>query len=372
MSNIVFIVNGGFDSAMGYRARAFAGHLRGRFVVDIRYRAKGRLLSLALFVISLVRLRPAVSYVFDMAYSGVLAAISYKMLTRNCLIVETGDAIYALSRSLDRGIVWRWLTWLLERVSFLAADAIVVRGTLHQKWLAEQGVAATVIPDGVDTQTFALRAAEDLRRQLKLDGVVTVGFVGSMVWSEKLQSCYGWELVEVLRLMRSEALVGVIIGDGSGVSRLVARCKEYGIDDKVRFVGRVRYEELARYLSVLDICLSTQTNDLVGSVRTTGKLPLYLATARYVLASKVGEAALVLNEEMLVDYDGATDKNYPHKLAERITALLREPERLKMGRRNVEIAKARFEYRMLAERMGGLIDGRLSSLCRGRREPRFP
>jgi hypothetical protein len=51
----------------------------------------------------------------------------------------------------------------------------------------------------------------------------------------------------------------------------------------------------------MDICLSTQTNDVVGWVRTTGKLPLYLAAGRYVLASRVGEAARVLPEEMLVD-----------------------------------------------------------------------
>ena len=371
MSNVVFIVNGGFESAIGYRARAFAGYLQERFAIQIRYRSRGRLMSLVLFTSSLVRLRPAVSYVFDMAYSGVLAAIIYKVVARNRLIVETGDAIYALSRSLDRGMVGRSFTWLLERVSLLAADAIVVRGTLHQKWLAAQGVAATVIPDGVDTGTFALRPGRELRKELNLDGVMTVGLVGSIVWSQRLQRCYGWELVEVLKLLRSESLVGVIIGDGSGVSRLMERCKAYGIEDKVRFVGRVRYEELPSYLSTLDICLSTQTNDVVGNVRTTGKLPLYLATGRYVLASKVGEAGLVLNDDMLVEYDGVTDEKYPHKLAERIAALMREPAKLKMGLKNVELARARFEYRILAERMGDLIDGQVSSVSHGKHEPRF-
>jgi len=306
-----------------------------------------------------------------MAYSGVVAAIIYKIMSRNCLIIETGDAIYALSRSLDRGVVGRCFTQLLERVSLLAADVIVVRGTLHQKWLAERGVIATVIPDGVDTETFAARPSRELRKELNLDGVITVGLLGSIVWSQRLQRCYGWELVEILKLLRSEQLVGVVIGDGSGVPRLVERCREYGVEDRVRFVGRVPFEDLPRYLGVLDICLSTQTNDLVGNVRTTGKLPLYLASGRYVLASKVGEARLVLNDDMLIEYDGLIDENYPHRLAERVAALMRDPARLKMGLKNVEVAKARFEYRVLAEQMADLIDSQASSIVHGKREPRL-
>src|SRR5439155_17871072 len=106
---------------------------------------------------------------------------------------------------------------------------------------------------------------------------------------------------------------GVVIGDGSGLPILRARCREYGIEDRVLFLGRLPYEELPRYLGLIDVCLSTQTNDLVGQVRTTGKLPLYLAAGRYVLASRVGEAARVLDADMLVDHDGQVDTGYPQR-----------------------------------------------------------
>jgi glycosyltransferase involved in cell wall biosynthesis len=82
---------------------------------------------------------------------------------------------------------------------------------------------------------------------------------------------------------------------------LKARCQELGIEGLVEFAGRVPYAELPGWLHRMDICLSMQTNDVVGWVRTTGKLPLYLAAGRFVLASRVGEAARVLPEEMLVD-----------------------------------------------------------------------
>ena len=95
------------------------------------------------------------------------------------------------------------------------------------------------------------------------------------------------------------------------------------------FAGRIAYERLPDYLAALDVCLSTQTNDLAGQARTTGKLPLYLAAGRYILASRVGEAALVLPDDMLLDYHGVVDRDYPARLAGRV----RESPRSSSGRR---------------------------------------
>jgi glycosyltransferase involved in cell wall biosynthesis len=151
-----------------------------------------------------------------------------------------------------------------------------------------------------------------------------------------------------------------MIGDGSGIPRLKARCREDGIEGKMLFLGHVPHDRLPLYLNLIDVCLSTQTNDLVGQVRTTGKLPLYLATGRYILASKVGEAALVLDDEMLVEYDGVKDLRYPRKLAERITALLDKPETLGHSSKGVAVAKDRFDYSILARRVANLIRATLT------------
>jgi glycosyltransferase involved in cell wall biosynthesis len=134
-----------------------------------------------------------------------------------------------------------------------------------------------------------------------------IGMVGSVVWSPVRESCYGWELVEIVKQLQGNIdrpVRGIMVGDGSGLPRLKERCQQLGIEGLVEFAGRVPYAELPGWLHRMDICLSTQTNDVVGWVRTTGKLPLYLAAGRYVLASRVGEAARVLPEEMLVDGEG--------------------------------------------------------------------
>jgi glycosyltransferase involved in cell wall biosynthesis len=346
---------------MGQRARDFASRLAARYDIRIAHRAPQKLRAIFHFFAFLVKTRPAVSYVFDMSYSGVLGAALYKLLFRNRLVIETGDAIYDLARAGGlRGPMGLWLTRLLENFSLCIADRVVVRGSFHQRWLAEQGIESDVIQDGVDTSRFKPQDVSALRRRLGLDGVLTIGVVGSSVWNERLQWCYGLELVEVIRLLKDREVVGVMIGGGSGIERLKARCREYGIEDRMRFWGYVPYDELAEKLNLMDVCLSTQTNNLVGQVRTTGKLPLYLATGRYVLASDVGEAALVLPPEMRVPYVGGMDESYPQRLAEKIVALLEQPAALHREVKMMAIAEQHFEYVALANKLAGVIEMMIS------------
>jgi glycosyltransferase involved in cell wall biosynthesis len=360
MTSVAMIVNGGFASAMGHRARAFARHLAGTYDLRLLYRSGGKGPALARFLAELAAFRPRVCYVLDMAAAGVGAAGLYKYLTRNRLIIDTGDAIGALARSLGRSALGVRLTEHLEEYGLRAADHMVVRGTNHRRWLAERGIDATFIPDGVDVDLFAPAPAFCARQPYGPDRPLTVGLVGSSVWSDKLQACYGWDLIELVRLLRDQPVSGIIIGAGSGIPVLHARCREYGIESRVQFLGHLPHEQLPHQLHRMDVCLSTQSNDLVGQVRTTGKLPLYMACGRYVLASRVGEAARLLPDEMLVDYQGTMDRAYPQKLADRVFALLRRPECLDTGRRLVEMARTHFDYPMLARRVGSVIEGILA------------
>jgi glycosyltransferase involved in cell wall biosynthesis len=365
LPRVAFVVNGAHASAMGHRARAFAAHLGDAHDLRILYRAGGKGLALARFLRDLVAFRPRLCYVLDMAAAGVGAGGLYKHLTCGRLIIDTGDAITELARSMGRGALGVRLTRHLEDYGLRVANRLVVRGTGHRHWLAERGIDAVVIPDGVETDQFTPRPVPELRRQLGVENQLVVGLVGSSVWSEKLQTCYGWDLVEVIRLLRDEPVTAVMIGGGSGIPVLQARCREHGIEDRVKFLGHVPYEQLPRYLNAMDVCLSTQSNDLVGQVRTTGKLPLYLACGRYVLASRVGEAARVLPDDMLVDYQGTVDRAYPERLAERVRRLLRHPELLTAGLRLTEVARTHFDYRELAGRVRAVIDG----VLHGRKSP---
>ena len=321
-TSVAFLVNGDFESPAAFRARAFASELAAEFEIQLEYRIANKVGAIFRFVRCLRRTRPAVTYVFDMAYSGVIAGFWHRLIHRNRVIIETGDAIYALARSGGtRGTVALWLTWFLETCSLRFSDGIVVRGTLHQRQLASRGIKASVIQDGVENDLFRPMEVNVLRKALGLDGVFTVGLVGSLTWSPRLQTCYGSELVEAISLLRDLPVKGIVIGDGTGLDILKAHVHQQGIEDRIVFLGRIPYRELSQYLNLIDICLSTQTNDVVGQVRTTGKLPLYLACGKYVLASRVGEASLLLSDDMLVAYEGTKDPAYPQRIAQRIRSI---------------------------------------------------
>ena len=354
MPRIAFIVNGDETSAMAQRARSFAGHMP-RHDIRIAYRSASKVLATFGFLWFLLRTRPSVAYVFDISYSGVLAAAFYRLAFGNRMIIDTGDAITDLARSMGRGRIGLLLTSLLERFALRVADRVIVRGSFHRELLAGARINAEVIQDGVDVGSFAGGDVSQLRKHNGLEGVLTIGMVGSSVWSEKLQMCYGWELVESIRLLQDKPVKGIMIGGGSGIARLKAWCRHYGIEDRVFFLDHVPFGQLPRYLSLIDVCLSTQTNDVVGNVRTTGKLPLYLAAGRFILASNVGEASRVLPKEMLVDYAGVKDEGYPARLAERIESILADPQILASGAANVSLARQHFDYSMLAQRAQRVI-----------------
>lgn len=354
---VAFVVNGESAGPIAERARAFAERLSSRFDIVIAYRSGSRVRAITTFLRFIRDTGADVAYILDMSYSGVLAGIVAKVFYRTKLVIDTGDAVFHLARSAGlRGPVGLALTWALERAALRIADHVVVRGTFHRKMLLARGIDATVIQDGIATREFAGCSPGTLRTDLGLEGVVSVGFLGSLVWSDRLKIGYGWDLVEVIRLLRGEPVKGVLIGAGSARPILEERARQYELGDQMLFLDPVPYSEVPRYLAAVDVWLSTQTNDIPGNVRTTGKLPLYLAAGRYVLASDVGEASLVLPAEMRVEYNGVVDPEYPHRLAASIREIIADPSRLEAGATNVEIARTKFDYDVLSARVGAVLE----------------
>jgi glycosyltransferase involved in cell wall biosynthesis len=364
MPAVAFIVNGGPDSAMGERARAFAERLAPEFSITLHYREGGRASAFRNHLVGLRRTRPRAIYVFDLGLSGVTAATAYRRLTGCPVVIETGDAVAELLWSTGRvGRVSRMVLRRYEQLALHGANGVVVRGTYHKQHLEAQGIrVAAVIQDGVDVQDFRPLDIPDLRQKLQLDTGIVVGVLGSLHWSPRLSWTTGMELVEALAALPSERILGLVIGTGSGLPLLRQVAERLKVLDRVRFVEEwMPHRELPRYINCMDICLSTQTNDLVGWVRTTGKLPLFLACGRFILATRVGEAARVLPDEMLVDYAKGFDPGYPTRLAGRIERLAREPDLLQLGKQCRGIAEAEFDFGVLVPRIAAVLQSVMDS-----------
>jgi len=306
-------------------------------------------------------------YLVDLGYPAVVASLMYQQASSCALVIETGDPLAELLWASGRvGKIGRLAIRRYEQLVLRRADGVVVRGSGLKEYVAGLGVTRVdTVPDGVDTVLFHPMDVAELRQALDLGDCVSIGVMGSLNWSERLQWGYGSELVQALGLLKEFPVRGVVVGDGLGRAKLERQAAELGVRERIRFVGHIPHVSLPAYINAMDICLSTQTNDSVGRSRTTAKLPLFLSCGRFVLASKVGEAARLLPDVMLVDYHEGFDADYPTRLARRIEQLVREPQLLGLGEQNRRIAQSQFDYGCLTPRLATLLQAVLD-----RRAPR--
>lgn len=356
-ARVTFLCHGAAGSPAVERARAVARRLADDLTVEVVPRRGSRAASLAAFSAALARSRPDVAYVVDVSPPGVVAALAARRTLGTRVVVDTGDAVHALAKaSAMRGRVGLALTWATEELALRRADRVVTRGSFHAELLRARGLEATAIPDGVDVELFAPRPVPELRQRLAGDATLVVGLLGSLVLNRRTGVCYGWDLIEALAALRDLPVRGLIVGDGDGLPWLRSRATALGVHDRVTFVGRMPLHALPPFVNVMDVALSTQTNDLPGQVRTTGKLPIYLAAGRFVLATRVGEAARVLDEEQLLDFEGDVDPAHVGRLAARLRRILAAPELVDAAReRNVALARARFGYDVVAAQVRSVI-----------------
>jgi glycosyltransferase involved in cell wall biosynthesis len=294
----------------------------------------------------------------QVGYAGVLAAIVGKLFQRARIILSTGDAVHALAKSCMNPLQAQAMG-VMEFTALRMADAVIICGTpYHKELLESQGLRNVYwIPGGVDSSLFKPMDVGGLRAELGLVDKLTIGVVGSITLNRKHQFCYGWEVIEVVRRLRGLPVVGLIVGVGDGVAFLRQRAKEYGIEDQVIFTGWVEHDALPRYLNLMDVCISTQSNDLVGQVRITAKVPEYLACGRFIIASDVGGAkTFVRDSGLLVAYEGVKDERYVEAVASHVRKICDDRSILRSGLKGVDTAKKYFDYLVLRPELRRVIE----------------
>jgi len=335
------------------RATRIAGALDG-FEVEVLCRKGSRLADARRFATA--ARRADVVYAVDLASAPLLGARFRSSSAK--LVVDTGDAPSAFLRVVRAPRSEIAAARLMETYAYRSARAFVVRGTHHPRFLREQGCSKEVhvVPDGVDLDAFRAVDGDGLREQLGLTDAFTIGIQGHFTWYPRLGGGLGWELLHAIAVRPDLDLHAVLIGDGPGLCELRRLAGGLGISDRLHVIGRVPYRSLAAYLAVCDVCLLTQTNDPASRVRTTGKLPVYLAAGRYLLATRVGTAVDVLPDEMLLDYHGAWDHSYPARLADAVARVEQDPARVEKGWALRELAP-RFDYRSIAGQAADVVRG---------------
>lgn len=156
----------------------------------------------------------------------------------------------------------------------------------------------TVIPNGVDTRVLRPIPADEAKRALGLKGQV-IGYVGSLEHWVDLET-----VVEALPGLDVTLLVvgpGLFTDYGDLIKKMAA---DLGVSDKIRFTGAVKYSELSRYISAMDIGLNPLKKMKKNEYAAGGKVFNYLACGRPVLSSRMISLERLLGDEIYY-YDDA-------------------------------------------------------------------
>ncbi|MGE5176182.1 MAG: TIGR04063 family PEP-CTERM/XrtA system glycosyltransferase, partial [Hyphomicrobiales bacterium] len=235
-----------------------------------------------------------------------------------------GSPTYRLSRALETKL-------------FRAVDAVVTLSAGLREDIVARGVApdrVTVVPNGVDPDRFTPRPrSSELEASLDLRGKPVVGFVGSFHGYEGLPL-----LLEAFARLHAQdpSLRLLLVGGGEDDARLRETAAQRGLDDAIRFTGRVPHEQVLDYCSLIDVFVYPRLSLRVTELVTALKPLEAMAMERCVVASDVGG-----NRELVED--GATGLLFRagdvDDLAATLRAALADPERRRTlgaaGRRRV-------------------------------------
>jgi len=174
-----------------------------------------------------------------------------------------------------------------------ARSTITVTNELAS-FLTNQGIRdVTVIPNGVDTGVLRPMTSNEAKHSLGLKGPV-LGYVGSLEHWVDLET-----VVQGLPQLKDVTLLvvgpGLFTDYGDTIKKLAA---DLGVLDRIVFTGAVKYSELSRYISAMDIGLNPLKMMKKNEYAAGGKVFNYLACGRPVLSSRMISLERLLGDKI--------------------------------------------------------------------------
>jgi glycosyltransferase involved in cell wall biosynthesis len=229
-------------------------------------------------------------------------------------------------------LLYRAVCWL-ERRTYRAADVVIATNESYRDAALTRGgkrpVDVFVVRSAPAVERFRRVPADDSLRHGKPYLLCYLGVMGP-------QDGVDYALRSLAKLRDEFARTdwhAVFIGAGDTFEAMLALARDLGLSDVVEFTGRIPDEDLLRYLSTADVCLSPDPLNPLNDVSTMNKIMEYMAMSRPIVSFDLREARVSAGEAAV--YAPANDES---EFAKLIAVLLDDPEeRIRMG----EIGRAR-------------------------------
>lgn len=237
-----------------------------------------------------------------------------------CQIFDHHDLVPELfeSRFGGRGALYQ-LTRFLERVNFGLADVVISTNESYRNVAIERGKLAPervhVVRSAPDVTRFQGVEPDPSLRNGRSHLLAYLGVMGP-------QDGVDQGLLAIAELMKQrDDVYTVLVGGGDVLEEMKQLASDLGLDDHVRFTGRVSDEELATVLSTADVCLAPDPMNPLNDVSTMNKIVEYMALGKPLVSFDLREARVSAGDAAIYAPAGDIDA-----FAAGIAQLLDDPD----------------------------------------------
>ena len=236
----------------------------------------------------------------------------------------------------------------IEMKTILESDKIITISNSMKNILLDldPGVKANnidIVYDGVDTKIFKPVDSTELRRKFGNDAESIVIFQGVIDPQDHPEIMV--DAAQLILKVHPDTMFW-IVGDGTAIPGLKKKVSEYYLNDKFRFLGWIRLEDVHKYISASNIGLVILPDILSARGRLTLKEFEYWACGVPAIVPRLSALEEVVEE-------GKTGMFYEpgnfSSLANTINSLIEDEKmRQRMGNNGIKTVKDNYEWEKLA------------------------
>jgi glycosyltransferase involved in cell wall biosynthesis len=287
-----------------------------RLVSDYHFQARA--------LLALRRISPAI-VIIEMFYICICGLFIKKLLMTPYVVCGHGSDIY-LPPTWDQRATRKLRAAALESADAITALGPVMQARIRQLWRVE----STIVPNGVHPARFAKL---DKREARALTGLNDAGPI--IIYVGALRTVKGVEFL--LKAMKTIAeadptVTLLLVGDGVEREKLEGLVRNLGLEERVRFIGRVDNEDVSRYLSASDLFILPSLAEGFGIALLEA-----MASGLPIVATNVGDIPSFVEN----DVNGfLVEPGRESEIAEKVLQLLQDRElRERMARDNLSNAR---------------------------------
>lgn len=239
----------------------------------------------------------------------------------------------------------------IEKRVMQSSNAVITVSEASKRYLVDiLGIPSEkifVIPNGVDTKKFVpIEKNEANKPKLPKFNDVVIGFVGGF---------FPWHDIKVIKMLMTSFLKKrkdvsfLLVGDGELKGDLQSFVEENGFSNHVVFTGRVNYDDVPTYISMMDIVLAPYNIRGDFCYWSPMKILEYMACSKAVLATSFGQVNQIIQD----GYNGYLYRYNNHlELLEKTQRLIEnENLRISIGKRARETVIEKYTWDRCAKKI---------------------